>query len=66
MGHEISTTLHLWAYGQENVEYDSSYVYLGVVFTRPMFSRRGVATTRLTRGYAALGSLERMCSHVQF
>lgn len=34
--------------------------------TGSMFSMRGAAVTLLTRGYATLGNLERMCSHVQF
>lgn len=59
-----------FTHGLKIVEYVSSYVHLGVVFTRPMFFflffKRGGpgATARLTQGHVALGTLERMCSHV--
>ena len=56
----------IFTYGQERVEYTDMYTYLGVVFSGPNFSMRRAAETRLTRAYAALGGLERMCSQVQF
>ncbi|MCO5587040.1 hypothetical protein L7F22_040985 [Adiantum nelumboides] len=43
-----------------------AYTYLRVVFNGPVFSLRRVVETRLTRAYATLGELERMCSQVQF
>lgn len=52
--------------GKTIVEYVTSYVYLGVLFTSPVFSMRAAAEARLTQGYAALGGLERMCLQVQF
>jgi len=55
-----------FACGQETVEYTDAYTYLGVVFSGPMLSLRRAAQTRLTRAYAALGKMERMCSQVQF
>ena len=55
-----------FAYGQEMVEYTDAYSYLGVVFSDPRFSLRRAVETRLTRAYAALGRMERMCSQVQF
>ena len=48
------------------MEYTDAYTYLGVVFSGPVFSLRKAAKTRLTRAYATLGGLERMCSQVQF
>ena len=53
-------------YGQDTVEYTDAYTYLGVVFSGPRFALRKAAETRLSRAYAALGGLERMCSQVQF
>ena len=53
-------------YGHETVEYTETYTYLGVVFNGPTFSLRRAAQTRLTRAYAALGELERMCSQIHF
>ena len=53
-------------YGQGSVEYTDAYTYLGVVFSGPRFTLREAADTRLTRAYAALGGLERICSQVQF
>ena len=50
--------------GEEKVEYTCSYTYLGVTFTGPRFSLREVACARLSRGYAALGALERQCAHL--
>ena len=55
-----------FTYGQDIVEYTDAYTYLGAVFTGPRFTLRRAAETRLTRAYAALGGLERMCSQVQF
>ncbi|MCO5603414.1 hypothetical protein L7F22_057564 [Adiantum nelumboides] len=55
-----------FTYGQDNVEYTDAYTYLGVVFTGPKFAMKKVADNRLSRAYAALGGLERMCSQVQF
>ena len=55
-----------FAYGQETIEYTDSYTYLGVVFSGPVFSLRKVVETRLTRAYASLGRMERLCSQVQF
>ena len=46
--------------------YTRSYTYLRVTFTGPRFSLHEVACARLSRGYAALGSLERQCAHIQF
>ena len=54
------------AYGQDTVEYTDAYTYRGVLFTGPKFTLRRAAETRLSRAYAALGGLERMCSQVQF
>ena len=56
----------IFTYGHETVEYTDAYTYLGVVFSGPAFSLRRAAETRLTRAYAALGGLERMCSQVRF
>ncbi|WP_139158394.1 reverse transcriptase family protein, partial [Enterobacter cloacae complex sp. GF14B] len=53
-------------YGHDTVEYTDEYTYLGVVFTGPRFTLRRAAETRLSRAYAPLGGLERMCSQVQF
>ncbi|MCO5572665.1 hypothetical protein L7F22_026423 [Adiantum nelumboides] len=55
-----------FTYGQDNVEYTDAYTYLGVVFTGPKFALKKAADNRLSRAYAALGGLERMCSQVQF
>ena len=55
-----------YAFGQEIVEYTDAYTYLGVVFSGPVLSLRKAAETRLTRAYAALGNMEKMCSQVQF
>ena len=41
-------------------------MHIGVVFSGPMFSLRRATETRLSRAYATLGGLERMCSQVQF
>ena len=59
------TTLTL-ASGQ--VEIVGSYVYLGVTFTATQgrFSMTQAARDRLTRGYAALGALERQCHQAHF
>lgn len=51
-------------YRGDPVEHVTSYVYLGITFRGPIFSMWGVADARLTQGYTALGSLERMCSQV--
>ncbi|MCO5560653.1 hypothetical protein L7F22_014270 [Adiantum nelumboides] len=51
-----------FTYGQDNVEYTDAYTYLGVVFTGPKFAMKKAADNRLSRAYAALGGLERMCS----
>ena len=48
------------------MEYTRSYTYLGVTFTGPRFSLQEAACARLSRGYAALGALERQCAHLQF
>ena len=48
------------------MEYIDAYTYLGVVFSGPMLSLRRAVETRLTRAYAAMGRMERMCSQVQF
>ena len=56
----------IFTYGQDTIEYTDAYTYLGVVFMGPRFTLRRAAKTRLTRAYAALGGLERMCSQVQF
>ena len=40
--------------------------YPGVTFTRPRFSLWEAACARLSRGYVALGALERQCAHLQF
>ncbi|MCO5606524.1 hypothetical protein L7F22_060712 [Adiantum nelumboides] len=53
-----------FTYGQDNVEYTDAYTYLGVVFTGPKFALKKAADNRLSRAYAALGGLERMCSQV--
>ena len=50
----------------ERVEYTNMYNYLGVVFSGTTFSARQATKTRLTRPYATLEALERMCSQVQF
>ena len=55
-----------FTYGQDNVEYTDAYTYLGVVFAGPKFALKKAADNRLSRAYAALGGLERMCSQVQF
>ncbi|MCO5607081.1 hypothetical protein L7F22_061273 [Adiantum nelumboides] len=55
-----------FTYGQDNVENTDAYTYLGVVFTGPKFALKKAADNRLSRAYAALGGLERMCSQVQF
>ena len=55
-----------FTYGHDTVEYTDAYTYLGVVFSGPRFTLRRAAETRLTRAYAALGGLERICSQVQF
>ncbi|MCO5600245.1 hypothetical protein L7F22_054355 [Adiantum nelumboides] len=55
-----------FTYGQDNVEYTDAYTYLGAVFTGPKFALKKAANNRLSRAYAALGGLERMCSQVQF
>lgn len=55
-----------FVYDQVTVEYTDAYTYLGVLFTGPRFTLRRAAETRLSRAYAALGGLERMCSQVQF
>ena len=52
-----------FCYGEESVEYTNAYTYLRTVFSGPVFSLRRAAETRLTRAYAALGRLERMCVH---
>ena len=49
--------------GEEKV-YTRSYTYLGVTFTGPRFSLREAACARLSRGYVALGALERQCAHL--
>ena len=51
---------------EEKVEYTRSYTYLGVTFTGPRFSLQEAACARLSRGYAALGALERQCANLQF
>ena len=56
----------IFTYGQDIVEYTDAYTYPGVVFTGPRFTLRRAAETRLSRAYAALGGMERMCSQVQF
>ena len=50
------------------VEIVGSYVYLGVTFTATQgrFSMTQAARDRLTRGYAALGALERQCHQAHF
>lgn len=55
-----------FAYGQDIVEYTDTYTYLGVVFAGPKFTLKKAADARLSRAYAALGGLERMCSQIQF
>ena len=55
-----------FTYGQDNVEYTYAYTYLGVVFAGTKFALKKAADNRLSRAYAALGGLERMCSQVQF
>ena len=62
----VRRSIPTFAYGQETVEYTDAYTYLGVVFSGPRLSLRRAAETRLTRAYAALGRMERMCSQVQF
>ncbi|KAJ7110697.1 hypothetical protein O6H91_Y570600 [Diphasiastrum complanatum] len=44
----------------------SSYTYLGVLFTRPIFTMRQVASDRLGKGHSSLVQLERFCfrSHI--
>ena len=51
-----------FTYGQDNVEYTDAYTYLGVVFAGPKFALKKEVDSRLSRAYAALGGLERMCS----
>ncbi len=53
-------------FGDEKVAYTRSYTYLGVTFTGPRLSLHEAACARLSRGYAALGTLERQCAHIQF
>ena len=50
------------------VEIVGSYVYLGITFTATQgkFSMAQAARDRLTRGYAALGALERQCHQAHF
>ena len=50
------------------VEIVGSYVYLGVTFTATQgkFSMTQAAKDKLTRGYAALGALERQCHQAHF
>ena len=63
MGNKIITEFF---FGEEKEEYARSYTYPGVTFTRPRFSLREAACARLSRGYAALGALDRQCAHLQF
>ena len=51
--------------GQEKVEYTCSYTYLGVTFTWPRFTLQEAACARVSRGYAALGALERQSAHLR-
>ena len=37
-----------------------------MTFTEPRFSLHEAASARLSHGYAALGTLERQCAHIQF
>ena len=50
------------------VEIVGSYIYLGITFTATQgkFSMTQAARDRLTRGYAALGALERQCHQAHF
>ena len=48
------------------MDYANSYTYPQVMFTGLIFSMRGAAEARLTKGYAALGGLERVFSQVEF
>ena len=50
------------------IEVVTSYVYLGVTFVSlpGLFSMHQAATDRLTRGYAALATLERRCHQAHF
>ena len=57
----IKRSAPTFTFGLERVEYTNAYTYLGVVFGGPVFSLKKAAKTRLTRAYAALGGLERMC-----
>ena len=43
-----------------------SCTYLGVAFIGPWFSLRETACAQDSRGYAALGTLERQCAHIRF
>lgn len=62
----VTRAEHQFTLRGEVVECVRSYVYLGVTFKGPQFSMREAADARLTRGFAALGALERQCAHIQF
>ena len=62
MGQKISAYLLIWTRDCEVC----GLLYLGVVFSGPAFSLRGTTEVRLTRGYASLGGLERMCAQMHF
>ena len=52
--------LHFMFRGQE-IEITSSYMYLGVMFSRPRFSMRPVIQPRVNNGMGSLALLEKQC-----
>ena len=52
--------------GEEKVQYTCSYAYLGVTFTGPRFSLQEATCAQLSRGYTAIGALERLYALYSF